>query len=277
MIKFGPAGIPITCEEQTNLGGIKCCHKLGLEAMELEFVKGVSLNERVAKEIKQTSEELNISLSAHAPYYINLCSKDEEKAKTSKRNIYLAAKATFNCGGNIVVFHPGYYQKLRKEEAYEIAKKRLIEIKELLNSEGIKVKLGAETVGKKSAFGNLEENLKLANDVGINVVVDFAHLHARGDYTIKSENDYRKILEIVEREHEDSLKPLHVHFSEIEYNEKGEIKHLPLYTNNEPPFKELIKVLYESGIETTIICESPKLELDALEMKKEYNKIKKKN
>ncbi|MFA5077796.1 MAG: deoxyribonuclease IV, partial [Candidatus Micrarchaeia archaeon] len=59
----------------------------------------------------------------------------------------------------------------------------------------------------------------------------------------------------------------------INYSEKGELNHLPLGSNNEPPFRPLIKVIAENGYSGTIICESPKIEIDALLMQKEYEKF----
>ena len=82
MIRFGPAGIPIQCQGNSTLDGVKCCADLGLAAMEMEFVHGVRMKEDSAKEISQTAKDLDISLSSHAPYYVNCCT--EEKKKMAK-------------------------------------------------------------------------------------------------------------------------------------------------------------------------------------------------
>lgn len=272
MMRFGPAGIPIQCKGDT-LEGIECCKQLGLEAMEIEFVRGVKMSNQGAKEAGEKAKELDIRISSHAPYYVNLCTLDRVKAEGSIRHIFLAAKATFLANGWITVFHPGFYQKLSKEEAFQIAKKRLLEIKEKMDAEGIKCILGAETVGKKSAFGGFKENIRLAKELDfVKPVIDFSHIHARRDILIKGEEEYRKIFSILEKELGDYVKNFHSHFSEINYNEKGELNHLSLGTNNEPPYKPLMKVVAELGYSGTIICESPKIEMDALLMQKEYEK-----
>ncbi len=278
MIRFGPAGVPIQCEGNSTVGGIECCKVLGLGAMEIEFVYGVKMKDESAREAGEKAKELDISISSHAPYYVNLCTTDKVKAENSKRHIFLAAKAAFLANGKITVFHPGFYQKSNKEEAFQAAKKRLLEIKEKMDSEKVKCTLGMETVGKKSAFGGFEENMRMAQElVFVKPVLDFAHLHARGDFTIKGEDDYRKMFSILDKELPGYTKNIHCHFSEINYGEKGELNHLALATNNEPPYKPLMKVLAENGIRGTIICESPKLDIDALVMQKEYEKnVKKK-
>ena len=278
-MRFGPAGIPICCSGRSTLEGIRCCSELKMGAMEMEFVHGVRMNGESATLAGKIARDLDVRLSSHAPYYVNLCTSDKVKAENGMRHILLAAKATALAGGRITVFHPGFYQTLGKEEAFLAAKKRLVEIKERMDAQGIKCILGAETVGKKSSFGGFEENLRMARELDfVKPVIDFAHMHARGDLKITGEEDYRKIFARLEAELPDYAKEFHSHFSEINYSDKGELNHLPLGTRNEPPFAPLMKVVAENGYSGTIICESPKLEEDALIMQNEYSKwAKKKN
>jgi deoxyribonuclease-4 len=274
-VRFGPAGIPIQCNASSSLEGLRCCHTLGLDAMEMEFVRGVRLSEKSAKEINKLSKELDITMSSHAPYYINFCSVDKIKLSNSRKHLFQAAKITNCAGGRITVFHPGFYLKNTPEEAYELAKIELRALVEKLAQYNIKTILGAETVGKKSAFGSLEENIKLSSQIDqLEPVLDFAHIHARGDYRITDEDDYRKILDMVEKELPGYSKHIHCHFSEINYTEKGERNHLALGTNNTPPFVPFLKVLAENKYNVVVICESPKLDLDALKMQKHYHSIK---
>ncbi|EQD31520.1 hypothetical protein B1B_18094, partial [mine drainage metagenome] len=39
MIRFGPAGIPLSCKGRTLRDGISDIHNVGLSAMELQFIK----------------------------------------------------------------------------------------------------------------------------------------------------------------------------------------------------------------------------------------------
>jgi deoxyribonuclease-4 len=241
----------------------------------MEFVRGVRMSDDYAKEVKEVAQKLDIALSSHAPYYVNLCSKDEKIITNTKKHIIKSAHATYLAGGSITVFHPGYYQKLSPEEAYIASKNVLTEIQSELEQEGIKVRLGAENVGKKSAFGSLEENIRLSQELEmVEPCIDFAHLHARGDVRIKGEDDYKAIFEKLERELGDYVKRFHCHFSEIEYSEKGERSHMPLGSANEPPYKPLMKMLAENGYSGTIICESPQIDIDAAKMKKEYERLR---
>jgi len=270
-IRFGPAGIPIQCNGTSTLEGVRCCKELGLNAMEMEFVQGVKMQEDAAIEVGKAAKELDISISSHAPYFVNLCTDDKTKLANSKRHIISSAKITSLASGHITVFHPGFYQKLTPKEAFDAAKANLKDIESELKTQNIKIRLGAETVGKKSAFGGLDENIKLAQELDMVVPVpDFAHLHARGDFKIKSKDDYRAIFRKLEDGLGDYVKHFHCHFSEINYSEKGELNHFALNTNNEPPFKPFMKLLAENGYSGTVICETPRLDFDSLIMKKEY-------
>ena len=82
MIKFGTAGIPISCDGNTS-DGVKRCAELGLKAMEIEFVRSVYLKKDDAIKVGKTASEQKVSLSAHAPYWINCCSKEKKKRHAS--------------------------------------------------------------------------------------------------------------------------------------------------------------------------------------------------
>jgi len=243
--------------------------------MEMEFVHGVRLKEDSAKEIAASAKELDIRLSSHAPYYINFCTKEDQKMRNSRRHLFDAARITQYAGGRISVFHPGFYLKSSPEEAYSVAKRELTGLVERLQSHNIKTILGAETVGKKSAFGSLHENIRLSQEIDqLEPVLDFAHMVSRGDFTLEGEDDYRKVFDLLENELSMRSKTLHCHFSEINYNDKGERNHLPLGSNNKPPFRPLLRVLAENGYPATIICETPKIDQDALLMQEYFTGLR---
>ncbi|MFA5050118.1 MAG: TIM barrel protein [Candidatus Micrarchaeia archaeon] len=274
-IRFGPAGIPIQCKKRDSGSAVECCAKLGLYALELQFGMGIRLKKETAQKIKQEAEKYDVSLSCHAPYFINLCSNDFKKIEISKRNIIESARIIELAGGKIFVFHPGFYQNLSKKEAYDNAKKNLIEIKDAVEQHGIKnILFGAETVGKKTSFGGLDEILELSGELGfLWPVIDFAHIHARGDFELKTKEDYLKLFEKIERKIPEYPKRIHCHFSEINYSEKGEKNHLNLGTNNTPPYKKLMEALCKNGYSGTIICETPNLDIDAIKMQEYYKKV----
>jgi len=68
---FGTAGIPNSVEGNT-IDGIKGVRKLGLSAMELEFVHSVNISEQLAPKVNEAAKESDVVLTCHAPYYVNL-------------------------------------------------------------------------------------------------------------------------------------------------------------------------------------------------------------
>ena len=262
-VKLGPAGIPILCEKRDTVSGIERVSELGLQAMEVEFVHGIKMSKKTARMVGEAAKEYGISLSIHAPYFINLCSEDKDKIKASIKRILDSCILGEEMGANIVVFHPGYYQKLSRNEAFEMVLESCQNMSDYLSDHGMKILLGAETMGKHSAFGSLDENIKLGKKVKKLVpVIDFAHLYARNYGKI----NYPEILDKVKH-----LKHLHTHFSNIEYNMAGERRHLPL--DGRPKFRPLAEEILKRKLDITIICESPLLERDSLKMKKVFESL----
>lgn len=97
---FGTAGIPIKMEKRNTLEGIRQVRKLGLECMELEFVRQVNITKQKAPDVKKTAEENNIILTCHGQYYINLNSLDKEK-KSKRRKGTECGKNRMDVRGKI--------------------------------------------------------------------------------------------------------------------------------------------------------------------------------
>lgn len=278
MLRFAPAGTPSSTPNPggTRLG-IQETSRIGLDAMEVEFVRGVRMKEELARECGELASRLNISLSIHAPYYINLCSDEELKLKNSRRHILESAHMGHILKASPVVIHPGFYQGRSSEECEKRVIEQFDKIFETMDENNYSgVRLGPELTGKKSAYGNLDEIINLTEHYGLEKmipVIDFAHYHARLQ-RLKTEDDYAKILDYAEKRLGSRFaKTFHCHFSGIEFSEKGERNHLPI-SSNSPPFKPLLKLLKERGYSGTLVCESPLIEQDALRLKKEYKKQK---
>jgi len=74
-------------------------------------------------------------------------------------------------------------------------------------------------MGGVSEFGSLEEVVKLAEDIGDNVLpcIDFAHLHARTNGRYNTYEEFREVLNIVESGlGREALNNMHIHISGIE-------------------------------------------------------------
>ncbi|MCX8202508.1 MAG: TIM barrel protein [Candidatus Micrarchaeota archaeon] len=276
-MRFGPAGVPISCEKRDSVSGIECAHKLGLDAFELEFVHGCRMKEDVAKEAGAVAKKYDIVLSAHASYYLNLLSENNSKYKKTVNEILLTAKILDAAGGDRLVFHPGFFLKLSHSAAYERMRKEFKYLAKEIEENGYNIHLSPETTGKQTAFGSLEDLYSLSEEIGydkIRPTVDWAHLHARDNGRFKKKQDYAEVLELIEKKvGKEGLKTLHCHMSSINFSAKGERNHLTM-DHDIPPLRPLFEALHEFKCDGVFISESPNIEKDAIYMKKLFNSMK---
>ena len=272
VLLFGTGGTPLSSSGSDSLSGIKRIHELGLGCMELEFVRGVKMKEETARKVSVLSKELGVMLSVHAPYYINLNGEGETRLK-SREQILNSARIGSICGASCVVVHAGFIQKDTRDDAYEKIKKELIQIREQMNSEGLSIALRTETMGRISQFGTLDEVLAITEVDGVLPCIDFSHLHAIYGKN-NSPEEFAQILSSIENKlGREGLNDMHIHVSGIEYSQKGEKRHLEL-EKSDFNFRELTRAFSDFDIQGTVICESPNLEVDAMTLKKEYERSK---
>ncbi len=271
-LRFGTGGIPLSTEPRETVNGISQINKLGLDALELEFVRNVNISREKAPQVKKTAEEKNVLLTCHASYFVNLNAIEKHKIEDSKKRIIEAARILNLCGGWSVCFHPAFYLKSSKEEAYKTVKQAISEIVETLKSEGNKVWIRPETSGKHSQFGNLDELLQLCSEVDQCLpCIDFSHLRAYTLGKINSHKEYCNVLEKVEKTlGKTALQNLHLHVQGIEWTSKGERRHLEISEDKNWNYSDLMKALRDYKCAGVVVCESPNLETDALILKKSY-------
>jgi deoxyribonuclease-4 len=274
MLHFAVAGVPhSTPEPKGTVEGLKYARKLGITAMELEWVQRVPLNPERMKEIQEVSAELGMYLTCHAPYYVNLNSPDRAKLQASKKRILDALSMSEIAGIKSVCVHPAFYLGMEPKAALENVRRAARDIMEQKQKLFPHVNLALETMGKPTQFGTLEEVLKISKEFGIYPTVDPAHLHARYNGKINSSKEWHEMLDIYQSFlGKSSLKTMHIHYSGIEYTAKGERKHLPL-EESDAKWRDFLAVLKERGVGGTVVCESPLLEEDTLRMKKYYETI----
>jgi deoxyribonuclease-4 len=289
-LRFGTGGIPLSTEivkydgrkTSGRQAGVFRTNQLGLSHMEMEFVHGVRISEHEAANIKSIAEDLNVSLTAHGSYYINLASKEKPKYYASINRVKKVISAGSKIGAKSITFHPAFYQNRPSPKVSDIVYQALMKaIKESELDEEAMPLISPETTGKTSQWGSVEEILELADrinqDLGrfaVSICVDFAHLHARSNGKNNSYEEFIKTLETIETKlGKKALKQLHIHISGIEYTEKGERKHLPI-EESDLNYKQLLKALRLKDVEGWVVCESPVLEEDALLLQKHYKSIK---
>lgn len=240
-IKFGPAGLGPVNEA---VGNLEEMHKFGLKACEISFTYSAYIKEEEAPAIRAAAERLEIQLSIHGSYFINLNSDDAGKLAMSKKRLLSCCRIGEALGARYVVFHPGFYGNGTREEAYFKIRDSVKEIMVEIKRNGWKIQIAAETMGKVNVFGSIEEIKRLVKDTGCSFCLDFAHLWARSLGKMSYEEMVSEF---------DEFDSWHCHFSGIVFGEKGERKHR---LTSDLELKGLLGVL-PADKDITIINESP--------------------
>jgi len=268
---FGTAGVPSSASGTSTVAGIREVARLGLDCLEVEFVKGIKMGGDTARLVKAEAEAAGIKLSVHAPYYINLNSPETGKRMSSQERILRSSRLARILGAENVVLHLGYFGKDDPKDTYEHIKKELREVVSILKAEKSPITLRPETMGKRSQFGSLEEILFICREIeGILPCIDFCHIHAR-EGKMNSYREFHRILTKIRKKLGDqALRNMHIHISGVMYNNKGEMKHLNL-EDSDFRYDEWIQALRDFGLSGMVICESPEQAADALMLKGLYH------
>lgn len=232
----------------------------GLDAFELPFGRGTNMSKDTAAQIGRAAQESDVSLSAHAPYYINLANPDQGLAEKSIAYILDTARLLGLMGGARVVVHVGSPKGGSRAAAMERCAGRLLEARETLVREGLgSIRLCLETMGRPGLLGTLDEVLELVRlDNSFLPCLDFAHLHAISSGGLSGGEDFAKLLGRLEAAlGVDRARQAHMHFSRIEFGSKGEIRHRTFAEEGfGPDFNHLAPLLVSRGYCGTLICES---------------------
>ena len=274
--QFGTVGSPLATPKKPggSVGAIEFSKSLGLNTLELGWVQSVRVTEATCALIKAKALEQKVSLSVHAPYFINLNATPEEWPNSRKRLMDAAHYGNL-AGATDIIFHPGSYFMQLPADVLKVAIPRLKECAQELRKAKNPVTLRPETMGKSAMLGSLEDTLTMSEKIkGVQPCLDFAHLHARpGDGTMNTVNEWKNLLEAYQGAlGKEALKSLHIHLSGIEYGPKGEKNHLAL-GKSDLKLNALFDALKDFGCGGRILCESPIMEEDAIILKKTWMKV----
>ncbi len=251
----------------------------GLDAYEYSFGHGYQMSSETAQKAGILFKENNLKLSLHAPFYINFANPDEEMYAKTRGYIYTGIKFLRAFGADRLIFHSASCGKLKREEAIKLTEYRFSETFDKLEEEGQLdgIFLCPETMGKTMQIGTYKEICNLCKlNKHLIPTFDFGHINSLEGGSLKSKEDFKRILDYsIETIGFDKTNQSHIHFSKIQYGEKGEIRHLNyddlIYG---PEFDGLAEILIEYKLSPRVICESMNMmPHDALLMKKIYQNL----
>lgn len=266
-LNFLTAGVPLRAGAKGYEEGFKILNEMGLDGLELEFVRGVRISDKSRDAVGNSSKVI----TAHAPFYVNLNAREEDKVEASVQRIIETAQTANELGGFSITFHAAYYLGMEAELVYQQVRKQIELITNELKKTNNKIWIRPETTGKATQWGDLQEIVRLSKEFEtVLPCVDFSHLHARYNGVSNTYDEFCKIFETIGNElGQTALDNFHAHIAGIDYGAKGEKKHLNL-EESDMNYKDLLRAFKEFNVKGAIVCESPNIEDDAKLMKEYY-------
>ena len=277
MVKFGPAGNSDSFRQKykSSTAAPGWLKEMGLQLLEYQCGRGVNLGEETGRAIGRCAQEAGIGMSVHSPYFINLSSGEEERRQKNAGYILQSCQAAHWLGADRVVVHCGGLSKLTREEALQNTFSGLREILQRMEQEGWgHITLCVETMGKQNVMGTLEEVAAICQmDERLLPCIDFGHLNARDQGSLRCPEDHVKLLEyLISQLGKERMRHFHVHFSHIAYGKGGEVRHLTFEDKEYGPwFDDCAQALLALDLQPRVICESAGTQAeDALLMQQIY-------
>ncbi len=245
---YAPVGIDVPLEEDDIV---------------FELFWNLASNYGELRTLGKLAKELDIRLTLHTPYYMDLVSNGELTEKSLDHIIWGGILAN-EMDADMVINHVGMYGALSKKAAMTNVLKNVRYLKKQYRARKLKPKLAFEVSGKQALFGELDEIITVAKKVkGVVPIVNFAHIHARTNGALKTEKDFVEVLDKVEPfmggEH-------YIEFSGVEYENGNELRLCPI-KRGDLKFETLASAIYNNEYNITIISASPLLEHDAAYMR----------
>jgi deoxyribonuclease-4 len=253
-IRFGPARVP---SRESPEDAVAILRERGYSACEIDFEAKFWMDYAWAERFGALAAEHGIALSVHAP--IAGFMGHAERGKKLNMAIGMldhSAGIAVAAGAELVVFHPGFLLGRERDHAIADVVEQLGELRERLEKKGRGVPFGIEVMGRVRELGSVDDVLEIAARVPwVRPVLDFAHMHATSDGAFTDVEAFAGPLEGADDVLEPGA-PFHIHFSDIQYANRNETKHLP-YGEGTLRADPLRDALARFERPATVISESP--------------------
>jgi deoxyribonuclease-4 len=254
-LRFGPADLP---QADTFEDAMDDLRARGYSACEIGFVGSFWLDYDEAAELHAAAEAADVALSVHAPLAAFMGHADDgKKFKMALGMLDHTAGLAKAAGAELVVFHPGFLLGRERAVAIDAVIEQLGRLRERLDAKDRLVPFGVEVMGRVRDLGTADDVIAIARRMGgwVRPVIDFAHLHAVSDGAFTDADAFAAVLEAADAVIEPGA-PFHIHFSDIQFANRNETKHLP-YGEGTLRAEPLGGALARFDRPATVISESP--------------------
>jgi deoxyribonuclease IV len=211
-----------------------------------------------AERLGEVAREQEVALSIHAPLFgfMGHLETSGRKWASALGALDRSAGIAAACGAEVVVIHPGFLLGRPREEAIASVVEQLGVLRDRLEAKNRAVSFGVEVMGRVRDLGSIDDVVEISRRVSwVRPVLDFAHMHATSDGAYLEADLFVQGLAAA-----DAVlgpgEPLHIHFSDIQFANRNETKHLPYGagTLRAEPLREALDRFDRSA---TVISESP--------------------
>ena len=116
---FLTAGVPLRAGTKGYKRGFEIHDEMGLDGLELEFVHGVRISDKSREEVAGAVKNAGKIITAHAPFYVNLNAREEEKVEASVQRIIETAMTANELGGYSITYLAGFYLNQDADLVYD--------------------------------------------------------------------------------------------------------------------------------------------------------------
>ncbi|MGP6220358.1 TIM barrel protein [Caldiplasma sukawensis] len=223
-----------------------------------EIFWNLAKNYEELKFASELAKELDIQLSIHSPYYMDMLN-GEEMREISLNHLKWTMEIGKAMGAKRVITHTGFYPE---------GKKNPVKVAENVYSDFIKNNkidetypyIGVETSGKPEIFGTADEVLSLSKKINmIEPILNLPHYHSRENGKLIDVSSFNEIINMFS---EYSKGDVYLEFAGVEYGDSRERK-LTAIKHGDLKFETMAEALMSREEDFTIISCSPLLEHDA--------------
>jgi deoxyribonuclease-4 len=253
-IRFGPSGLHSDVDPEDAVAAVAAA---GYDAVEVGFVSGFKLGYPEAERLGEAARAHDVALSIHAPLAGFMGHLDDgKKYRMAVGMLDHTAGLAVACGAEVVVFHPGFLLGRERQDALDAVVRQLGLLGERLEGKGRLVPFGVEVMGRVRELGSIDDVVEISQRLDwVRPVLDFAHMHATSDGAFTDVERFAEVLAAADEVIEEGA-PFHVHFSDIQFANRNETKHLP-YGEGTLRAEPLAEALERFDRPATVISESP--------------------
>ncbi len=262
-IPYGIKSNPVAKTPEEVLNALVELYKIGFRAFLLpeELFSGIKDLSDLYKEyygdllrIKTIAKKYDIELAIHKQTFSEI--PDEE--------LKIFCNISSVMDSRSLILHPTFYKRMPKDQILQLV---IYKINEILNEIKVKPEMGIETTGRINEVGSLEDVLDIVKRTReTEPILNWGHIHARGVGALRTESDFRMILDKVRSEiGQPWLRKAYFLFCGVSYDPSGLIRHISI-EKSDLNIIYLIREIMSLGIKGTLILEDPEREEGVLKI-----------